>query len=351
MIVLLIDGAQWYKKYFSCVFPQYIICSDLKNVGPRPVSVIVSSFFGNDIVAAKQKYPQAYLIFVSGEPNHVHFKGIKTAPHLILDCKDVSNRRWPESKFLYLPFFALHFVERIANQVTDLTKRPTTPAELDAIRKQKTKFCAFMYYHNVAHRNALFHTVSKLVAPVEALGRSCHPNGHAVKTDRHQYEPGRVTFYDTAVKKYQEFKFVICCENELALPGYITEKIINAYLANCIPIYRGASDVSFIFNPKSFINGNDLTDEQLATEIHRIYNNNELYVEMLKQPIFVSHNTSNVCSLPKWFDFGLYASEIRECIKQHEILNAKGPALQQVKKSKIIKKTFVPKQQGLVRSR
>lgn len=104
--VLLIDGAQWYINYFKFVFPSsnWTLTSNIKT--PVGVQVIVSSFFGNDIVIAKQRWPRAYQIFVAGEPNHVHFKGVKTAPDLILD---VSSRRWTESKFMYLPFFCVAF--------------------------------------------------------------------------------------------------------------------------------------------------------------------------------------------------------------------------------------------------
>ena len=38
-----------------------------------------------------------------------------------------------------------------------------------------------------------------------------------------------------------------------ARPGYFTEKIVNAALANAVPIYWGAQDMADYINPKAFI--------------------------------------------------------------------------------------------------
>ena len=58
------------------------------------------------------------------------------------------------------------------------------------------------------------------------------------------------------------FKFLICFENEQAYP-YITEKLGNAWLAGCIPIYWGTSKVVEDFNPSTFINCNDFENSFL----------------------------------------------------------------------------------------
>lgn len=36
-------------------------------------------------------------------------------------------------------------------------------------------------------------------------------------------------------------------------PGYVTEKIANAFLSGAVPVYWGTADVSKVFNPESFI--------------------------------------------------------------------------------------------------
>jgi len=72
--------------------------------------------------------------------------------------------------------------------------------------------------------------------------------------DYHAYENGRVkqTFMDAAVTQYSQYKFVIAGENAI-FPGYVTEKILNALLANTIPIYIGAPDIFEVVNPERII--------------------------------------------------------------------------------------------------
>jgi hypothetical protein len=42
-------------------------------------------------------------------------------------------------------------------------------------------------------------------------------------------------------------------ENEARVYGYTTEKIVNAHLGRCIPIYYGSRRVFQIFNDQSFV--------------------------------------------------------------------------------------------------
>lgn len=42
-------------------------------------------------------------------------------------------------------------------------------------------------------------------------------------------------------------------------PGYVTEKIANAFLAGAVPVYWGTADAFQVFNPKSFIHCGEFT--------------------------------------------------------------------------------------------
>lgn len=48
------------------------------------------------------------------------------------------------------------------------------------------------------------------------------------------------------------YKFAIVYENAV-VPGYLTEKIFDAFFAGCVPIYRGAPDVLDYLPPETFI--------------------------------------------------------------------------------------------------
>ncbi len=41
----------------------------------------------------------------------------------------------------------------------------------------------------------------------------------------------------------EQYKFAICYENARDIPGYITEKIFDCFLAGCVPIYWGANNI------------------------------------------------------------------------------------------------------------
>jgi len=42
----------------------------------------------------------------------------------------------------------------------------------------------------------------------------------------------------------EKYKFSICYENARDIPGYITEKIFDCFLAGCVPVYWGANNIT-----------------------------------------------------------------------------------------------------------
>lgn len=59
-------------------------------------------------------------------------------------------------------------------------------------------------------------------------------------------------------------KFTICYENVHDIPGYITEKIFDAFMSGCIPVYWGASNISDYIPASCFIDRRNFsTNEEL----------------------------------------------------------------------------------------
>ena len=82
-------------------------------------------------------------------------------------------------------------------------------------------------------------------------------------------------------------KFSLCFESTKQ-KNFITEKIIDAFKADTIPIYYGSEDITDIFNSKAFINCNDFENfDQVIDAIIEIDGNDDKYIEMQRQPIFV----------------------------------------------------------------
>jgi hypothetical protein len=105
----------------------------------------------------------------------------------------------------------------------------------------------------------------------------------------------KVSVYGRSVGNYVEDKiseakkywFNLCFENDF-YPGYVTEKVLEAWLAKSIPIYWG-SDSKKILNPKAYINFNDFSSaEEFVKYIYDLYSDEKRMIEMISQPILNS---------------------------------------------------------------
>lgn len=82
-------------------------------------------------------------------------------------------------------------------------------------------------------------------------------------------------------------KFTLCFESTDNY-GFNTEKIMDAFYADSIPVYYGSSTVTAIFNKDAFINVADFSsfDDAIA-RIIELDNDDEQYLAMLRKPILV----------------------------------------------------------------
>ena len=96
------------------------------------------------------------------------------------------------------------------------------------------------------------------------------------------------------VKNKKEFltsyKFSIAMENSEG-NGYISEKIVDSFLAGTIPIYYGDYMIDEYINPKSFIliKGEKDMFEKIEY-IKKIDNDDYLYKSFLKEKILIDEN-------------------------------------------------------------
>lgn len=65
---------------------------------------------------------------------------------------------------------------------------------------------------------------------------------------------GRITGrpVDDKIAAMREYRFALCFENDV-YPGYVTEKVIDAWTAGCIPIWNGLDPHGYI-NPAAVVN-------------------------------------------------------------------------------------------------
>ena len=92
---------------------------------------------------------------------------------------------------------------------------------------------------------------------------------------------------DSKTDFQRKCKFTLCFEST-SHNGFITEKITDAFYADTIPVYFGSPNVTDIFNKNAFINCMDYESfDQVIEKIKELDQDDEKYLEMLRQPILV----------------------------------------------------------------
>ena len=162
----------------------------------------------------------------------------------------------------------------------------------------KEQFCSFVYSNSQAAncREIMFNELSKYKL-VSSGGRYRNNIGGPVSNK---------------LEFQKKHKFVIAFENTSTV-GYTTEKIVNAFAANAIPIYWGNPEITKEFNPDSFINCHDynLTSDgeievcdKIIKEIIRLDQDDQAYLKMLSTPAFSERN--DIERMRKEFEVFLY---------------------------------------------
>lgn len=145
--------------------------------------------------------------------------------------------------------------------------------------ESKEYFANYISSHESEYqlRGKFFHELSEYKR-VEAAGSHLNnmPNGETVDW----LDGSKIDFQ-------RKCKFTICFESTLH-EGFVTEKLTDAFFADTIPIYYGPAMASEIFNKDAFINVADYPSFEAAIEkIKELDQNDEKYLEMLRQPILV----------------------------------------------------------------
>jgi len=104
---------------------------------------------------------------------------------------------------------------------------------------------------------------------------------------------GKVELFGRSVNNYVKDKtgtaslywFNLCFENDL-YPGYVTEKILEAWIAKTVPLYWG-HDEDKILNPDALVNLKDFNSlEDFVVFVSELYSDKDRMVEMISQPLF-----------------------------------------------------------------
>lgn len=163
----------------------------------------------------------------------------------------------------------------------------------------KTEFCSFVQSNprNI-QRNTFFEALNR-VKKVNSAGPHLNNMGFVLPRDGMHHK----------LDFLRKHKFNIAFENG-AYRGYCTEKILNAYYANTVPIYWGSTTVHRDFNPKSYIYiGPELNFRRAIEQIMDLTDNKNAYLDMLTSSPFRDNIAPSVTDLDQfldWFDTFVY---------------------------------------------
>ena len=156
----------------------------------------------------------------------------------------LASTRTPRA--VYVPWAALSFVSR--TQPPAALLRPAgAPAEA------RTKAVLYLNKHRVWYRENFVRDLRDGNIPVVSRDDLLR-NGTLsdIRAANVKTEDGRQLFFDEAVEVAARFDVLLAFENAVK-PGWVTEKIVNGFLAGTVPAYRGTDDVFRFFNREAFI--------------------------------------------------------------------------------------------------
>ena len=191
-----------------------------------------------------------------------------------------------DSRHLRLPLYVLYGApERLIRHGEDA----------ETLLREKRKFCSFIVSNGgkrkTQKRVDFFHRLSRYQR-VDSAGRYLNNIGGPLVGGTAE----KIAFL-------RQYKFNIAFENG-STPGYTTEKLVEAMPARTVPIYWGSPRVAEEFNPRSFLNYHDYSDEdELIEKIIELDRDEKKYLEWFHQPYFRDDRPNEFYNEDRLLDF------------------------------------------------
>jgi len=241
-------------------------------------------WFGQILPIIKRSLPGAVITTDDNKPADLVLRSLfQNLENNNYNCPyiNISGEPYPVNKKAYEPIFTIDTVKRpgavwVPHIVFEVPK--TLRPEI----REKKYCCAYAFSNNVQIRENMFINMRRLEPTCYSFGSSCHTNDNPFIANKDNRGKNADFF--------SEFTYVVAMENSQQ-PGYITEKIGNAYCAGSVPIYWGAPDINELFNPESFINVSDYTSTEKAAEtVIEIWKDKHKIQRYLDAPITLNKN-------------------------------------------------------------
>ena len=226
-------------------------------------------------VISQQEYDERYHLKFNRSPKtqavkRIWFSGENLrAPYDIYDLTISFDPTDTHFKNLYFPYWKYRLDWGFGNALSEISPKPDQLIRSRLVSKRNYNACIFSSTREIG-RSKLLQTVGQIV-PIDLYGAGF---GNPVSSK---------------LKISQDYLFQVCPENSLT-PGYITEKLQEAWFAGNLPIWHGsfmAGDE--IFNRDAFIDCSGLN----SLEIHEYLINlsQDKIKWMREQPLLLAEPT------------------------------------------------------------
>lgn len=250
---------------FARRFPELAEVAELAYVeDARAAELVVASCFPGGARSAHPRDPRK-LGFASATRLFYTGENVRPDPaacdFAMSFCRDLVDER-----HLRVPNYV--GTQRLHGFANDALLRP--PADPAALRRSKTRFCTYVQGNRVPMREELVLALSKYKR-VDCAGPSLNNTGFVA--DRKQ-----------KYALYRESKFAVTFENEASV-GYTSEKLPDALLTGCVPIYWGDPTVTLDFDARCFVHRRDFASvEALVEHVARLDQDDAAYEALLAAP-------------------------------------------------------------------
>jgi hypothetical protein len=269
------------ELFFTTVLSEYYDVT-IDNQNPKYV-IFGDSNFGK----AHNKFNgRAKKIFYTGEnvrPDYLTYN------HAITFDPENSPRHYRLPLYVLDMWSAVHF-EHWTDDYLQLCNRDLGDPE----KNWNRKFCSFVQSNPKSSVRNTFFPMICAYKQVDSAGPHLNNTGFILPRDKLEH---KINFLN-------KYKFNIAFENQ-TYPGYVTEKILNAFQANTVPIYWGANNtVHRDFNKKAFINSHDFGTFDRVIDYTKHLDSPEgknEYLDMLYQPPFVDNRPNCYTDLHQFY--------------------------------------------------
>lgn len=275
-MVIKIQFSDFWGGYDFCHWKYYFEEIGLKyEIVQKDSDVLIASCFGTSFLNKKSKKR----IFWTGENwFRMDDKISRYDNNSVIELFDkvYSFDYLDNRKHYRFPLYLLDYMQYPEQKFEWLRKKSKDELYNDFKNK---KFCTFFHRNGDSKfRNNFFHELNK-IEKVDSYGSLFNNTGNK-----------NISWSDK-INISKNYKFSHCFENS-SYDGYVTEKIMDAFRSDVIPIYWGGNKVNLDFNTKSFINVHEHGVDNSLELVKNMNQDFDLYWLYYNQPITFENKNS-----------------------------------------------------------